>query len=739
MKLSAAAVALILTMSLPAGPQGGPIQLPDPSTGVIDGRDAALVWPARYRDAATYELLPVAGCGAHFVPSTNLAAELTHPCGKWLNPEPGKYKVWLQGKDFISPYPLVLNAVNGSTGRGYSMVAPVVPSGLVALSSDVRLGTGEGLRLLSLKAQFFNDWGRAFDRRVSDPRQPVAMPAGSALAGIFDQKSGEAIALSRPLAVAANETAVAKPAPPERGSDVLVVLQKPLAPRREALQVSLKADAGPRRPDVLLHASDAVFAIWYGVGGSTATLTVDADALTLAPVALRLAPKRVTTYRGALQAKPRLKVSVLAPQDAFGKMQVRVGGIGDPEPFRTVDVVPGPNELEALPPQRLRVTLAVDQWTFVQDVDLTDGLDGEVTFALEPIIARGTVYLAKEPAPARIAFEYGRRDLTKVETGEDGRYEAVFWQSGMYAAKVTLLNDTAAPFVDPAVDLEHTRTLDFHLPANRIVARVFNRSTGLPIASATVGVVSEATHDDVGAMTLGHRYTADDKGTLVLPRLRPGHARIEASAPGFAPSEPQEIDVEEATERELSFALEAVRTTRARVVLPTGAPAAGAEALAMEPGSGRVIWRGSATPDGELEIGSRGPGEVVIVRHPNASTRALLAGGIGETIPLAPEDRTPVVVRSTDTAGEPVRFALLSVWIDGLRLTDFAAAFATWSAVSMTDADGVWSGRNLPAAPIRVLATRNVSPAQLAAGAYDGLAQTVPYPRAQTIAVRVVE
>ncbi len=739
MKLSAAALALAFTLSLLAGPQGGPIQLPDPSTGVIDGRDAALVWPARYRDSTTYELLPVAGCGAHFVPSTNLAAELTHPCGKWLNPEAGKYKVWLQGKDFISPHPLVLNAVKGSTGRGYSMVAPVVASGLVALSNDVRLGAGEGLRLLSLKAQFFDDWGRAFDRRVADPRQPEAMPAGSALAGIFDQKTGDAIALSRPLVVAANQTTVAKPAAPERDSDVLVVLQKPLAPKREALQVSLKADAGPRRPDVLLHASDAVFAVWYGVGGNTATVTVDADALTLAPVALRLVPKRITTYRGALQAKPRLKVSVLAPQDAFEKMRVSLSGIGDPEPLRTVDVVPGANEVEALPPQRLRVTLAADRWTFVQDVDLTDGLDGEVTFALEPIIARGTVYLAKEPAPARIAFEYGGRDLTKVETGEDGGYEAVFWQSGMYAAKVTLVNDAAAPFIDPAVDLERTRTLDFHLPANRIVARVFNRRTGLPIASATVGVVSEATHDEVGEMTLGHRYTADDQGMLVLPRLRPGHARVEASAPGFAPSEPQEIDVEEATKRELSFALEAVQTTRVRVVLPNGAPAAGAEALAVEPASSRVIWRGSAAPGGELEIGSRGPNAVVIIRHPQASTRALPASAIGETLQLAPGDLSPVVVRSTDTSGEPVRFALLSVWIDGLRLTDFAAAFATWSTASMTDADGVWSGRNLPAAPLRVLATRNVTPAQLAAGTYDGLAQTVPYPRAPTIAVRVVE
>jgi hypothetical protein len=405
-----------------------------------------------------------------------------------------------------------------------------------------------------------------------------------------------------------------------------------------------------------------------------------------------------------------------------------------------VNAVPGPNEIQALPPQQLRLVLTADQWTFTQDVDLTGGADSEATFLLEPIIARGAVYLGKEPARARIAFEYGTRDLFDVETGNDGRYEAVFWQSGMYVAKVRLQDDASAPFIDPAVDIDQTRILDFHLPANHVVARVFNASTGRPIPSATLGVVSEASHEEVGEMSLANRYTTNDKGTLVLPRLRPGRVHIEASAPGFAPSEPQEIEVDAATERELSFALEPVRTSRVRVVLADGAPAAGAEAIAIaDLASGRVIWRGTAEPDGELKIGSRGPGAVVIVRHPNASTRAQMMSTLADTMQLAPADRVPLVVRSTDTSGAPVRFALLTVWIDGLRLTDSAAAFATWSNVGMTDADGVWSARNLPPAPIRVLATTNVTPAQLAAGAYDGLAQIVPYPRPQTISLRVVE
>jgi len=731
---------LLFTLTLLAGPQSQPIQLPDPSTGVIDGHDAALVWPARYSDSRSHVLLPAEGCEAHFVPATNLNTESVYPCGKWLVPEPGKYKVWLEGKDFISPQPLLLNAVTASTGRGRSMVAPVVPSGFVALSPDVRVGPAESLRLLSLKVDFFDDWIRAFDRRVANSREAVAMPAGSVLAGIFDQKNGDAIALSRPLVVTAKQTAVAKPARPERDSDVLVILQKPLAPKREALQILLKGDAAARRPDVLLHAADAIFAVWYDVGGSSASLTVDSEGLTLAPVTLRLVPKRISTYRGALKPKPRLKVSILAPNEVFEKLQISVARTDEREPFRTVDVVLGPNELQALPPQQLRVTLAADQWTFVQDVDLTNGFDSEITFVLEPMIARGTVYLASEPSAARIAFEYGGRDVMKVETDDDGRYEAIFWQSGMYIAKITLEGDAAAAFIDPAVDIEQTRTLDFHLPANRIVARVFNASTGLPIAAASVGVFSEATHEEAGEMTLGYRYTADDKGMLVLPRLRTGHTRIEASAPGFAPSEPQEIDVDETTKRDLSFALEPVHVARVHIVLPDGAPAAGAEALAMsDPMSGRVIWRGSAGPSGELEIGSRGPNEVVIIRHPNASTRAQLMRTVTETIQLAPADLAPVVVRSTNGSGAPVRFALLTLWIDGLRLTDFAAAFATWSTVSMTDADGVWSGRNFPPVPIRVLATTNVTPAQLAAGAYDSLAQMLPYPRSQTIAVRVVE
>ena len=310
----------------------------------------------------------------------------------------------------------------------------------------------------------------------------------------------------------------------------------------------------------------------------------------------------------------------------------------------------------------------------------------------------------------------------------------------MYVAKIAIDDDPAAPFLDPAVDVERTRTLDFHLPANHIVARIYDSRSGLPIPSASIGVFSEATHEEVGAMTVAHRYTADAKGRLVLPRLRPGKAHVEVSAAGYAPAEPQEIEVDATTERELSFPLEPIQTTRVHVVLPGGAPAANAEAIVVsDPLSGEIVWRGSSDANGDLDIGSRGNSGVLLIRHAGAASRALMVGAIGPTIALAPADPTAVVLRTTDTSGTPVRFALLTVWIDGVRLTNTAAAFATWSDAGMTNGDGAWSGRNLPAAPLRVLATRNVAPAQLGGGAWDALAQVIPYPRAATVDVRVAQ
>ncbi len=711
------------------------IRLPDPATGVINGRDATAVWPARYEGGKVQVLLPADGCRAHFVARDDPDNDRVYPCGQWLLPSIGKYRVWLEGKDFISPFPLAFTYIRDAfDGRGRSMLAPVVPAGFVTLSDDAHATTEQGLRLLSLNPSSDVDkWPCVFERRVAKPTGPAIMPEGVVLAGLFDRSTNDAIALSRPVAVRAGQTVVVRPTPPQDQSDVLVVLDRPRAPERDELRLSLKSDEKTRQPDVLLHAADAVFGVWYGVPGRDASLVVESKTLTLGPVTLSLRPNHVTTFRGSLRKKPRLTVSVIAPADLFKQMRIVLRRIHDRSPLREIALSgPGEQIIDSVPPERLRVTLTADQWEFNKDVDLTDGSDGQVSFLLEPIVVHGTVYLGKEAAPGRIAFEYAEHDQVTAETDERGEYHATFWSRGIYFAKVTLVGDPAAPFIDP-VDIEHDGTLDVHLPNNRILARVIDARSGKPIADATINVFTEASHNVVGDMALGQRYVVDDGGRLVLPRLRPGRVTIGASATGYARSDPQVIEIGESTERDITFTLTRLDTVRSHVVLPSGSPAAGAEALVMDAVGRDVLWRGTAGADGNLEIGTAGIAGLLIVRHPQAAAMARSLSSVGESLLLAPADPMPLTVRSTDSSGNPVRFALLALWIDGIRLSDQPAAFAAWSNIGMTDVEGLWIGRNLPAVPLRMLATKRLTPVDLATGAYDSLAQTIPYPRPREV------
>lgn len=708
-------------------------RLPDPSTGSVDGKVATLVWPAKYRDAKTWNLLPVEGCVAYFVPRSDLDAVHSYPCGQWVAPAPGWYKIWMETNGLISPAPLRLHYAGSKfQGNGLRAVAPVVPAGFIRLSDEVAVPRDQGLRLVSLRADgHFLDWTPAFDRRVPDPRQRVAMPAGVVLAGIFDRKSGDAVALARPADVGAGKSVVVRPAPPERHSDVLVIFRRPTLPARDAMRLQLTDARGARAPDAMLDAVDMVVAVWYGATGKRATVTFESERLMLRPVELTLTPKRVTTHRGELQMKPGVKVSVFASPEAFKEMSLTIHRLGSKEPIRVVPVSREPSyAIEGLPAEQLRVTLTADRWTFHKDIDLRDGTDGVVAFTLDPVVLRGKVSLAGEPARATLSFGDGTRELVNVETDEAGAYEAVFWEEALYVANVKLKDDDAEPFIDPAVPVERSRTVDFDLPGNRVTAVVIDAQAGTPIGGAAVGVTIEATHAEVGAMAMSLRHTADADGKVVLPRLRPGIAKVAASAQGYATSDPVSIEVEATTKRELRFALKRLEALRRLIVLPDGTPAAGAEAIVVsDPTAGRVVWSGTAAAGGELDIAAPDRSGIVIVRHPSAASRAVPLSSDAEKVLLAAADPEPLVIRSTDSNDSPVRFALLTVWVDGLRLCDRAAAFATWSAMPLTDADGVWTGRNLPPAPLRLLVTKNVSPGRIATAAYDALAETIPYPR----------
>lgn len=706
---------------------GAVIELPDPSTGVIDGRTAVLVWPARYKTLSDLDLIPADGCNGHFVPASDLNAELVYPCGTWFRPAAGRYKGWLEGNGYISPFPSVLNyAGEPFSGRGLTTVMPVVSSGQVSIPDDVTVPPNTNVRLFSLETVFYGRRQLAFDRRVQDARRPAALPTGKAIAGIFDRQTNDAIALSKPFTVLAGKTVIVRPAPPTQGSDIFVVLQRPhgtgsVEPRLH--------DGTSRAPDVLVNGTNGVYAVWYGINARRVRLTAEGDGLFLPPKEIALEPKSVATFRGALQKQPRLSIFVRSPEQAFAKLQVtirRTDSLTVLEQFERVE--PGAvNVSGPLPATRLSVMLEADAWRFSKEVDLTAGSDEEVSFDLDPVILTGTIFLGRDPSPGHIDFLIGEGRSFRVEAGTEGRYDAVFWAEGVYAAKVTAAGETQ-PFVVPAVDVEQGAVADFHVPADGITVRVTDAKTGKSVPGATIGLESIWDDDQRGETTLSYRFVADSKGRASL-RVRPGKASITVTSPGYAPSQPSELTVDSSEDRTIEVALMPTEVmARTRVLLPNGMGGAGAEAcLVSGPLGDQMVWRAAADEAGNLEIDAAAASGVLVIRHANAASLALPLKGLPEVVRLTEPAAAPLLVRTMTSTGEPARFAAISLRVAGIRLVGAALAFYTWSQAPISDNRATWVGRNLPPQPLELLALRRPA-GQLATGGYDALATRVTYP-----------
>ena len=294
-----------------AGSGVASMEMPDPRTGVINGRSAVLFWPAEaVKEGPPKQLLSPDGCEARLVAEEDRGRELVFPCGRWVQPSQGTYRVWLEQGNTISITQTVLRYF-GTSEVGLRSVYPMVPAGRIAVENSV--GKGRSLRFLQAAPL-----GRSFERRASGPNagQPVLMPEGVVLAGLFDDSSNDALALSRPLTIRGGQTSTVTLQQPRTGSDVLVILERPrhAAGNRDVVRVSLQAN-GARSPDLFINAADRVVAVWYGLVERSARLVIDSESLELAPEDIVLSHSRVTTVRRRLRVKPAIDAAVRFPDD----------------------------------------------------------------------------------------------------------------------------------------------------------------------------------------------------------------------------------------------------------------------------------------------------------------------------------------------------------------------------------------------------------------------------------------
>ena len=726
-----------------------PIRLPDPKEGQINGIVAVMFWPAKNTDGGKVDqLLPVEDCQVVLAPWTDLPAERTYRCGTWFQPPEGRYRVWLEKSgDRITQTTGTFNyAPEPFQGRGHGVVMPVGAGGRVALASDVALPRDTELRLFNFDSCCIAPkLTHPFDRRAisstRELRSGLLLPTGRVFSGIFDRATNEAIAIAPLVRVEAGKIAIVAPRPPGAGtSDVFLSLGRPDVRKKLDVDViALTLDG--KKPDALFDGSDRIYAAWFGVKGPSAQLASDSKTLRLTPRTLKLSPGRVVTVREELQKLPAVGVSLLAPEGALDGEPVRVEARRPAhadalrgEAIRAGDDV----RLEALPAEPLDIVLRVGPWRFRERIDLSSGVDEKVVFDLHPIIVSGEVFYGREHAAnAEVAFE-ADDGYVRVKCDDAGRYRATLWHGNDAAlAEVTVPGRAGPPFVEGFVQIDDSRTLDFHVPRTRYIVRAVDAESGRAIAGAEIFAANVFTHFSGEEMKLLQHATTGVDGVASLAPLRRGKLELRARADGYVDSQMIDGSVEhEESEGELEVRLRSVgETVRVQLHMDDGRPVGDAElwAVAATHGIQRPLWRGSSDANGMIDVPRNVDGATLLIRsrgaasavrpfHADAEERAIVLHAAASPIRI-------------DTGRAQTRIAL---WIDGVRITGPAVTFLAWSS-EVNDGNGQWFAENLPRQPLRVLAWRDTPESEIAAGTRDASAATVPYPWPPSITLRVAQ
>ena len=235
-------------------------QLP---SGSSDGRIAVRVVPDEPVDDTNAVFRE---CEVHLVRTDDQSRELVYGCGSWFQPPVGRYLFWLEQGSRVSFQSVIKYVGEPSDESGLTLSKAMFPAVFVRLSSKTPISDDDTFRVVSLEriANY-----RAFDRRIdyAHARRPVTMPVGNVIAGIFD-RTGRALSISKPQAVATARTTTVHPRRPgRRRADVLAVLERhPSEGARSACTAALTTPKGKDiRPGVAMETDDRLVLAWYGI------------------------------------------------------------------------------------------------------------------------------------------------------------------------------------------------------------------------------------------------------------------------------------------------------------------------------------------------------------------------------------------------------------------------------------------------------------------------------------------
>lgn len=659
-------------------------------------------------------------CRVHVLSEEGI--ESRHPCGESLSFPDRARTLWIEQSDMIS----------GQVDIPHADTALVlVPAGEVSLAHQ---NPAKQVRVIHAGSTRF-----ARDLVIGTSEQRIRMPAGAAVALYLDD-SGEVIGTGR--ATLTKKPVVLVPEAPASGADV-VGLFTVVTPVENG---SNRFVIGPDHLAALvIDRGNEIIALWRSLPSGPAEFTLRSRALQLAAVPLRLRERKVTTVRADLRPLPRLTVTVQVPEESRAEWlalepTITLRRAADRKPVQQ-EPATSSQEFPLLAVDVYDVVLHSKPWAFARRADLSSGDDASVSFELNPFTINGQVTIGNEPASASIKFGRGGMDHETVRNDANGYYSVTLWSGGLYLIETTLDEAVSQPPFSKLIRLSSSRQLDIHVPRTNVVVSVTDAVTNKPVPNANVGVLNHWTDPQSGKAGASHSVTTDSSGHARLAPMNPGTAEIGATADGYFNSDPTTIAVDEnGAERIVEIQLRSANAGSAlRVVLPNGAPAANAEILVVGDRAGlNTLWSGRTDERGQVRIPTALEQSLVLVRHPSAAGLARQFQNLPNQEYRLPPSSPQALIVNVERDGAPATYGGITVWFDDLPLSWTALEFLVRGPAHISP-KGSWTGRTLPAGPVRILASSGSVDAAIAAGAYDALATTIPEPRPAQVILRAVD
>ena len=678
---------------------------------------------------------PSSRCTVHIVLLDDLDSNLVFPCAALFVPPEGRAVAWIEDEWQISDR-LVLMNLNPAAGDSLKSpnltFPPLVHAGLVRVQNLTTSQSNVQARLIHTSIQE-HDGGvldREFWKRSSpeDFARGILMPVGQVIVALYDRDDNVYTALSGSVDVKAGLVSDVAISPQEpQKSDLIVQVER--AHARVSwldadIDVKLETSTQRLKPHIVVSSLGRVHSFWWGLDVSTATIHVLDEVGWAKPVEIRLRAGHVEATEISLSEKPDLSVILEIPKDVYEDGTVlKLLSAEKDEPSQFVSVSDRTNTTFMLPhvsPGLLKVGIVSRTWEFEEEVDMRDGNSHHVTLLPPTFTISGRITVCGEPSRADVGFvsARSRRGQTpvfrEVTTNEAGVYELSIVKGQVFPeVRIQPLDPAGGEsnevVFEPLVD---GMVLDWDLACSKVTISVLEEDSLAPVENAQVVAIPDAE----GQRSV--RGITDTTGETTLDPVPKGRIRIVARAPGFQTSEEHEIVVADEEELSMSISLSRETGSTIRVTLPHGGPAPYADVAVFGDLGSRPMWLGQCDQDGLVQIPESVGARWVAARHPEAAFRvAPVADGLEEmpeTLSLSLAS-APTVFRFVDGAREPVRYAAVVLWVDGMRLSNDGLAWLARSADS-TRLDGTWTPRlPLPAGSLVILGWNRIDPSHRSA------------------------